>query len=44
MSDIIRNLIEAIYKRPIDVIVQFLFVALIFYITYIALWVACPCA
>ena len=31
------------YTGTIDAITSFLFIALVFYLTYIALWVFCPC-
>jgi len=31
------------YKTELDAIGSFLFIALVFYLTYFALWVFCPC-
>ena len=31
------------YKTELDAIGSFLFIALLFYLTYFALWVFCPC-
>ncbi len=31
------------YNTELDAIGSFLFIALLFYITYFALWVFCPC-
>jgi hypothetical protein len=31
------------YKEQIDIVVNFLFIAALFYITYFALWIVCPC-
>jgi len=31
------------YKKEIDIVMSFLFIALLFYITYLTLWIVCPC-
>ena len=31
------------FKKEIDIITSFLFVALVFFLLYIALWTFCPC-
>jgi len=31
------------YKTELDAIGSFLFIAFVFYLTYFALWVFCPC-
>lgn len=37
-----KNLFKK-YKQEIEAITGFLFIAFIFYLTYFALWVVCPC-
>lgn len=46
MSDMINKMITKFkkkYKTELDAIGSFLFIALVFYLTYFALWVFCPC-
>ena len=31
------------FKKEIDTVASFLYIALVFYIFYFALWVFCPC-
>ena len=38
-----KKAIMSIRERPIEAITGFLFIALVFYLTYVALWVFCPC-
>ena len=38
-----RDAIKAFLKRPIKGIVEFLFIALVFFLLYFSLWVFCPC-
>ena len=38
----LRSILRPIYYNW-DAIVSFLFIALVFYLTYFALWVFCPC-
>ena len=38
-----RDAIKAFLKRPIKGTVEFLFIALVFYLLYITLWIVCPC-
>ena len=38
----LKNLFQK-YTKEIDIITQFLFVALVFYLLYIGLWTFCPC-
>jgi len=43
MLDFIKDSLEAFTKNPWDIITSFLFIALVFYLLYISLWIFCPC-
>ena len=38
-----RDAVKEFLKNPVRAIIDFLFIALVFYILYFALWVFCPC-
>ncbi len=38
-----RDAFKAFLEKPVDSIVSFLFIALVFYLLYFTLWVVCPC-
>ena len=38
-----RDAVKEFLKKPVEGIISFLFIALVFYILYFALWVFCPC-
>lgn len=38
-----RDAVKEFLKHPVKGIVEFLFIALVFYLLYIALWAFCPC-
>jgi hypothetical protein len=43
MYNFTRDAVKQFLKKPIDSIVSFLFIALVFYTLYFSLWVFCPC-
>jgi len=38
-----RDAVKQFLKKPVESIVSFLFIALVFYLLYFSLWVFCPC-
>ena len=43
MYEFTRDAVKEFMEKPFDAIVSFLFIALVFYLLYFALWVFCPC-
>ena len=38
-----RDAVRSIIEKPIESIVGFIFIVGIFYLTYVSLWIVCPC-
>jgi len=43
MNRLYMDKLKRIYNKMAEPIVSFLFIALVFYLLYIALWTFCPC-